>query len=475
MFKRALVGTMEIGRNVFNVAKGLNELGLETHSLMLNPKPHHFFTEDRYTITGAAHMEGMQYSVAPDGTVRPHPTPAFMRLVKQYDLFVFVSSASLLPRLVDLPLLKQMGKTVIARQCGTEARDTELAKIFWDAYGFDYPYYQKDKAAEKIHCTTMEHLINLTRYHPALANKTHNARMGELFADAITSGSPSQTLGVRPFFQTGPILDIKEFACQVPGRRRPLVVHAPTSKEYKRSDVVLAALEELKEEGLGFDLKLLHRVPHPEVVSTLREADILIDDLSCGCGVLAYEGAASGCVVLGGHDGVSSPLPRNRPVLHTTVDTVKQRIKQVVMDVDYRRRLAEQGRAFFDQGVASPANVAQCLLDALERDQRGDHDLYPTLYTEHCALPDGEMMPSYLKEMTLEVIKRHGAHPGTDMGRMAASGLLPAGCREELEQAPRWDVAHLVEEGPFILTGPNATYGMSQPMEQAPAAACQVG
>ena len=467
MSQRILIGTSEIAKTVFNLTKGFREIGYEADSLVANQNRHRFYTDAAYSITDMDYLKDVSFTVNQSGDLGVKLNQKFLDLVDSYDIFVFVSSASLLPRLIDLPLLRDMGKTIILRQCGTEVRDTELAKIFWDSYSFSYPFYDSDKETPKIKCSGMTDLFSLTRYHPALASKTHNTRMGEYYGDIVISASECQTLGIKPFYQTGPVIDSNQFICKIPKRRRPLIVHAPSNVKFKRTKEIVETLKELEEEGLSFDLKILHNVPHEQVRHVLSEADILIDSLSCGTGFLAYEGAASGCVVLGGHDGVASILPRNRPVLFTTVDTLKENVKRVVLDVVYRARLAQYGRDFIDMGIGSPASVAQYLLNAVERARQNDYDLYPMVFTQKCELPPGQMMPSYLKELTFKVMLEHGVHPDTDLARIARSGLMPQVSDGELSKVPRWDTSQLAEEGPWVITGPNATYGLASQGSEA--------
>jgi hypothetical protein len=459
---RILIGTAEIAKTVFNLTKGFKELGYEADSLVLPQHRKEFYAEADYTITEVDFLEGTSGAQGPDGKVQVKAGPKLIDFIESYDIFVFVSGTSLLPRMIDLPLLRKMGKTIISRQCGTEVRDTELAKLFWGAHGHKYPYYERDKATPKIACRTEGDLLNLSRYHPCLANKLHNARVAELYADVISSGPPSQTVGVRPYFQSGPIFDSREFRCQIPKRRVPVILHAPSSMLYKQTDTVLQGLYELQDEGLCFSVVVLHNVPHQVVRQKLLEADILIDDLSCGAGVLAYEGMASGCAVLGGHDGVASPMPRNRPILNATAANFKERVKQVVQDVEFRARLAAKGRDFISAGIGSPASVAAYMLEAVDRDRKGDADLYPTLYAQKAYIPDGETMPDFLKERTLQVLLAHGVHPDTDLQRLLENGILPQGSGAKLEEIPRWDLSCLHELGPWILLGPQATYGVPE-------------
>ncbi|MCJ2165643.1 MULTISPECIES: hypothetical protein [unclassified Pseudodesulfovibrio] len=462
MGKRILIGTAEIARNTYNLSLGFRELGHQVDSLVYAKS--RLYSGLEYTLSEVDFLDKTTYATNEHGEVVPTPPPSFYTFVEQYDIFIFNSGSSLLPRLVDLPLLKSLGKTVVSRHCGTEVRDYELAKIFWTDFGRFYPYYQKDLETPKISCTIEADLLGLSRYHPALANKMHNVRTSERFADAVFSGPPSHTLGLRPYFQSGPSIDVSHIDCKIPGRKVPVILHAPSSPLYKQTDAIMAMLDELAGNGLRFELKLLQEVPNHVVCKEITEADIVIDELSCGSGLLAFEGMAGGCAVLGGHDGVSSALPRNRPVLNITKDNFKAAVTRVVRDVRFRTQLAELGREYIEQGYSSPPSIAQYIFDALKREKQNKCDYYPTLFTEKGTIPPNEPMPPYLLKRNLEIMLRYGVHPGTDLPRLIREGLLPEEASAQFDHIPRWDVSKLIQEGPWILTHPEARFGSPHPV-----------
>ncbi len=462
MAKRILIGTADIARNTSNLSLGFRELGFEVDTLVYGRS--RFYDDVEYTFNTADFLDDLRVDTDDQGRAALQAPDSFYAFADRYDIFIFISGSTLLPRMIDLPLLRAMGKTVVSRHCGTEVRDYELARTFWTDYGRFYPYYRQDAEAPRIACETETDLLGLSRYQPALANKMHNVRTSELYADVVFSGPPSHTLGARPYFQSGPAIDIGHIECRIPRRRVPVILHAPTSSLYKQTDAILQGLDELKDEGLRFHLKLLQEVPNREVCRAITEADIVIDELSCGSGLLAFEGMAGGCAVLGGHDGVSSPLPRNRPVLNITPDNFKRAVREVVENMDLRVRLARLGRDYIDSGVSSPPAIAEYVLQALEREKRGQCDFYPTLFTERGDIPQGEPMPEYLKQRTLDVLLAHGAHPDTDLARLARVELLPEGCEGELQDVPRWDLSPLRQEGPWILMHETAQYGSPHPV-----------
>ena len=74
------------------------------------------------------------------------------------------------------------------------------------------------------------------------------------------------------------------------GRRRPVVVHAPSSRRRKGTDHVLAACAEL-----DVELRIVEGLHHEEALEHYRDADIVVDQLNAGWyGLFAIE-----CMALG--------------------------------------------------------------------------------------------------------------------------------------------------------------------------------
>ena len=74
------------------------------------------------------------------------------------------------------------------------------------------------------------------------------------------------------------------------GRRRPVVVHAPSSRRRKGTDHVVAACEDL-----DVELRIVEGLHHDEAFERYRDADIVVDQLNAGWyGLFAIE-----CMALG--------------------------------------------------------------------------------------------------------------------------------------------------------------------------------
>ena len=88
-----------------------------------------------------------------------------------------------------------------------------------------------------------------------------------------------------------PGLDLREFTPVPPSDSpRPLVVHAPSSREKKGTRYVIEACEQLPVE-----LDIVEGVPHEEARARYARADIVVDQLNAGWhGVFALESMALG-------------------------------------------------------------------------------------------------------------------------------------------------------------------------------------
>jgi glycosyltransferase involved in cell wall biosynthesis len=172
----------------------------------------------------------------------------------EYDVFHFNFGQTLLPRRgrlgLDLPLLRALGKRVFMTFQGSDAR----------AGAADIDFVRRH--CHRTFCVNPD----LLRFVP-----------GSEFV---------------PYASVDPRIITPE--TREPRRGPIRIVHAPTNREIKGTEHVLAAVERLRGRH-DVELRLVEGLPHAEAMQLYRDADLVIDQLRIGWyGGFAVEAMAMG-------------------------------------------------------------------------------------------------------------------------------------------------------------------------------------
>jgi glycosyltransferase involved in cell wall biosynthesis len=144
---------------------------------------------------------------------------------------------------------------------------------------------------------------------------------------------------------------------------RPLVVHAPSSREKKGTDDVIEACAQLPVE-----LDIVEGVAHDVARERYARADIVVDQLYAGWhGVFALEAMALGKPVVS-HlkpdvvERSAEAFGMRVPIVPATAETLVDALRPLVADVSARRGLGAAGRAYVER-VHDIDRIADRLLD----------------------------------------------------------------------------------------------------------------
>jgi glycosyltransferase involved in cell wall biosynthesis len=242
---------------------------------------------------------------------------AFARLAPQTDVFHFYFGLTLLPKSVQFPLLRALGKKSVFHYLGSDIRGKTPAQL---AYGKR--------------------------------------------ADAEIVGSYDAIRWVPEAHVVPPGLDLRPFTPVPPSDSpRPLVVHAPSNREKKGTRWVIEACEQLP-----VDLDVVEGLPHDVARERYARADIVVDQLNAGWhGVFALESMALGKpvvthlkpdVVERSAEGYGVRLPIVPATKETLVDALRPLVEQPAL----RREIGAASRAYVEQ-VHDIDRVANRLLD----------------------------------------------------------------------------------------------------------------
>ena len=169
---------------------------------------------------------------------------ALARLLPRTDVFHFYFGLTLVPKSVQFPILRALGKKSVLHYLGSDIRGKSREEL---AYGKR--------------------------------------------ADAEIVGSHAALQWVPEAHVVPPGLDLRPFTPRPPSDNpRPVVVHAPSNRERKGTRYVIEACARLPVE-----LDIVEGVPHDVARERYARADIVVDQLNAGWhGVFALEAMALG-------------------------------------------------------------------------------------------------------------------------------------------------------------------------------------
>ena len=253
-------------------------------------------------------------------------------LVKEILGRVYNAAASLV-EFRDLAWLKRAGKVIAVTMQGDDAR-----LWGWCRENFKYT------PAKEIDMSTRAENDDIVR-----------CRLREFgrWADVIYSLNPDLMHGMPERSQFFPYAhpDVTEWHYRGvdTGTDRPLqIVHAPTNRLIKGTKYLIAALDQLKREGLRFELRLVEDLSNAEARRAYEESDVLVDQLLVGWygGVAAELMALGKTVVCYLREGDFRFLPQEMaaslPIINANPDTIAAVLRQIIQMP--RTKLAEIGR-----------------------------------------------------------------------------------------------------------------------------------
>ncbi len=323
------------------------------------------------------------------------------RAIKECDTFVFMWD-SFTADFRDLLELRKLGKRIVWWFLGEDCR--------WRG--------AFDQQMQEYNLAPLRYAYPLTA--EALTSRLLRLRWAEAMCDAVFN-TPSQAgLALRPYYDALPFpLDVTRLTEGGEQRERPLVVHAPSSRDKKGTTEILTVFSELQAEGIDFDVDILEGVPHSEALQRYKNADVLVGQLyGVTLGRQDRELLAQGRVVVGGitADRYPQRLPESFPAIpgHTPTE-LKETLRSILPDIAKRRKIAAMGRAFVSS-YHDPKNVCEKLLNCLNEYVKPDYE--PKFFRDHF-VPEPELTPVY--NATTKLVAgtawyRQGVQAGTRLG-----------------------------------------------------------
>ena len=323
---RVLHGMYEIAGQGMVLAQGLRELGCDAQAFS-------------YQIA----WDGRRSDIVVD--LDAHATAAgkglamagaFANWAARFDVFHLHFGTSFLPRRLDVPLLRAMGRKVVFHFHGCEVRN-------------------------RAHMLATHPLSTCTECDP-FCRPAHQAR---LLADAARHGDLLlySTLDLAESIPGARNLALAIDAArwEVAARERPLpaapardgvngpvvIAHAPTNRLIKGTRHVVDAVERLRAEFPRVELRMIEQQPWATMPEFLAGCDILVDQLLMGWyGLLAIEGMAEGRPVVAHLREDFRTLRPGLPVVNAEPATIHDVLRELVRNPERRAELGARGAGF---------------------------------------------------------------------------------------------------------------------------------
>jgi len=260
----------------------------------------------------------------------------------------------------DLKWAKDQNKIIIIEWLGSDIRDPEvLFKInphYRKAFNNGYEYKNAEESQNK---NKVQRLFAKARAIP--------------FVYPELSLFLNKTLFPK-YFLASQRLVLSDFAPHYPSLNNhcPLIVHSPTAKIAKGTNLILPVIEELKKE-YDFKFVLLHDISREEALEIMQNADIFLDQIICGgYGMACTEAMAFGkpvvCYIM--PEVFDAGLPRDFPVVNTNPDNLKEQLIKLITSPLLRHDIGKQSRAYAEKHFDANKIALQLLeiyKDALDK------------------------------------------------------------------------------------------------------------
>lgn len=323
---RVLHGTYEIAGQGMVLAQGLTAAGADAQSLA-------------YRVD----WDGRRPAIIVE--LDPLPLPVrgvvmaqtFARYASAFDVFHFHFGTSFLPRLLDVPLLKAMGKTVVFHFHGCEVRNKAWMRSHHGLAACTEcePFCKPDRQrwllaeaarhADRIYYSTKD-LAESVPGGVELPLAIESARW-EAAGRAAAFPEPNLRDGVR-----GPVV----------------ILHAPTRWPLiKGTPHIEAAIDLLRAEFPKLEYHRIEKLPWAAMPDALASCDLLVDQLFMGWyGLLAIEGMCVGKPVVCYLRPEFAATAPDCPLVSATPQSIAQVLRELIRDPARRRALGERGRAY---------------------------------------------------------------------------------------------------------------------------------
>lgn len=333
---RVLHTPIEIAGQLSLSVAGLQALGVTAHAAV---EPHPF---------AYGHIPELVLPVGASAETIRQRIEISLHVAKQYDVFHYHFAQSMLPEpleYVDAFLNAAAGKKCIVEFWGSDVRVPEIEFK-------RNPYFKITKGEnDEVARRRMELWAEATKGHAIIADAWFTAMVEPFFPHIHYVRQRIDVDALQPIY---PATDV----------RVPRVVHIPSHKGFKGTEIVRDVIQRLKDAGVEIDYQEISGVTHAQAMRLCQTADLVIDELRAGShGVFTLEAMALGKPVLTYlMDWMVAWYPSDLPIINASPDTLEKVLFEWLQLPNERHERGKASRAYVEK-YHTYKDVAQRLVE----------------------------------------------------------------------------------------------------------------
>jgi len=252
----------------------------------------------------------------------------FISCLIKYDTFHFHFGSSLLPKNIDLKILKLFHKNVYFEFHGSDIRQKSLAceiNPLWSDSLFDDEAVLKKRANK------------LAKY--ARGFIVHDNELLKYLPESV----PAYIVPLR--------MDLEKIKpCYTTNNDRIKIVHAPSNRAIKGTKYINEAIKSLSEK-YDIDYILIENMTQKEALKQYEKADIIIDWILGGIyGVFSIESMALGKPVITYiTDNMKNYYPVELPIISASPVDIQEKLEILITNSKLRNELGIRGRKYVEK------------------------------------------------------------------------------------------------------------------------------
>lgn len=314
-----LLGTMEIANQMGIQSKALKSMNVKATTVN--------YYENYLKFKSDISIDVQKFSSVEEADISVKHLSS--ELILDYNIFHFHFGTTLTLDGSDLPIIKELNKKMIMQYWGSDVRLLSIAKKL-------NPYTKVKQMNEDIIKRNLEF---------------HSKYISDCFVDYELYEY------VKGYYKnvhvTRSSIDLERFDyvnSSIKVKDKILIVHAPTSPEFKGTQFIVKAIEALNYRG-DFEFKLVMGMSNEEAVKIYKEADLIIDQLHTGTyGIFAVESMALGKPVISWiSDFMREKLPKELPIVVANPDTIKSVLKNLLDNKDELGEIGRKSRLYVEK------------------------------------------------------------------------------------------------------------------------------